>query len=1049
MRVSALQTGSAHWHRFLRTLLILCSVTGLGIRAGETETAKRTFNIAAGPAETALRTFAIQSQRELLYSTHVAHAVRTNAVQGEFTAEEALDRLLAGTVLVLSRMDGVLRITRDPAPRASRTATRVRQFFARPAPPSTEIEENLTITLSPFEVQTGRDTGYVATNTLAGSRLNTALSDTPASISVFTREFIEDIGATNVTEALEYSLNGAQDLTDATGNLITTNDLLLQFRGFTGASLGRNYFAWSLSSDSYNLERLDFSRGPNSILFGIGGPGGVLNASTKRAQIGADTHEVRFRIARFDDRRAHLDTSTTLVPGILAARVNLVYQDKKDWREFVGAERKGAALATTWRPLRNTVIRFDGEYGDVNQVVAQPWPAQERYQKWIDAGSVIAVRFGEPVSGTGANNSRQFVYDPESKLGPISWFGSRVSSAGPTAPSLGNNTAAVTDERILPRTSAVTGPGFRGDHYFYNYAVFIEQRVGSFALEAAFNRQSEQREQYRPQVFNDVALRFDVNAVLPNGEPNPNVGRLYTDGQLQVDYRDQVRDDYRLTGSYELDLRPHHRWLGKHIFSGLLARRDAWNRNDGLNEVNITPDVSASFPLDLTDPANLIRRRTYLDFSSSTASIRGLHDPRLHPISSHGVRSGLARIRDASTNELTRIDSKMAALQSTFLQGRFVFTGGLRVDHQRAWGSTSDLNGNGTSSDDRDPVTRTFPIRQRNARPTYAHGTTRTYGAVLHPTSWLSLFYNNANNFIPQAAERDIFGRPLGNRLGRGEDAGIRLQLLEGRITPSLVYYRTEEVNTAVGRDNAFINAIDTIWQTLGSTNRVAALASRDSQDNRGKGWEFELTANPTAQWRLSANLSRTDQRRANIQPRDGAYIEANRALWNHSGDLPAIILAAAIPPFDSQTGQPATIRTALRTVDQLYAGFRQAEGQSRRQLRKYQGNLFGSYDFAANAGWVSRWRVGGGLNYRGKAVVGYDTTRSNAPLYGSDYLLLNVMLARSFKLSSTLRLRVQLNVDNVLDESDPIIADANQDRVYRIILKAPRRWSLTTGISF
>ena len=58
-----------------------------------------------------------------------------------------------------------------------------------------------TIELSPFVVQSSRDTGYVATDTVAGSRLNTALVDTSAAIDIMTLEFLEDIAATTLEEA--------------------------------------------------------------------------------------------------------------------------------------------------------------------------------------------------------------------------------------------------------------------------------------------------------------------------------------------------------------------------------------------------------------------------------------------------------------------------------------------------------------------------------------------------------------------------------------------------------------------------------------------------------------------------------------------------------------------------------------------------------------------------------------------------------------------------------------------------------------------------------
>jgi outer membrane receptor protein involved in Fe transport len=99
--------------------------------------------------------------------------------------------------------------------------------------------------------------------------------------------------------------------------------------------------------------------------------------------------------------------------------------------------------------------------------------------------------------------------------------------------------------------------------------------------------------------------------------------------------------------------------------------------------------------------------------------------------------------------------------------------------------------------------------------------------------------------------------------------------------------------------------------------------------------------------------------------------------------------------------------------------------------------------------GWLRDLTVGGGANHRGKGVVGYDTTRNNEPIYGNAYTLANLMLARNFRLSPKVRLRVQFNIDNLLDEDDPIIVDADQIRAYRVILQTPRRWAVTTTFNF
>ncbi|MBI5771682.1 MAG: TonB-dependent receptor [Verrucomicrobia bacterium] len=1045
--------------------------------------AVRPFQVPAGDALETLRLVARQGGAEIVFLTEVVRGVRTPAVQGEFTMRAALDRLVAGTPLVVSidSRTGGLSVGRSPtvpahptnhaphdpasrhptmppAPSATRKLSIAALFAAlfttsSPAVAQTAAAAKPTgdeaVTLSPFEVRSDQDTGYTATSTLAGSRLNTALRDTPAAISVFTKEFLDDIGAINVTEALVYSLNGAIDTTDNTGNVITSNDLPLQFRGFTGASLGRNYFSWSLSSDSYNIERLDFSRGPNSILFGIGGPGGILNTTTKRARIGKTAETVGLRVASWEDYRGTIDLERTLAPGKLAARVNLLAQDRNGWREFDSMRRLAGALALTYRPLKNTEVRFDGEYGDVRQVVAQPWPAQERYVSWVNAGRVLSPTFGAAAAGTGASTARQPFYDPFSGLGPISLFNSRVTNAGPASPALGNNTAAITDPAILPRNATVSGPGFTSNFFYYNYGLFLEQRLGHLSVELAVNRQTEQRATARPQVFNDTSLYIDPNVQLPSGQPNPNVGKYYTTGRLNVNYLDQIRDDGRATASYELDLRQTHRWLGQHTFAGLWARRENRGHNDTLAEVNTTPSAAFFAPgtaaatiADLTQGANAITRRNTIDFSSSDPAKRGFHDPFKYWLTGqNGVTSGLARITDSTTNDVTRTDSMMAAFQSRLFADRLILTGGLRNDRQRAWLSTADFNGNGSTADERDPVTRLFPKRVRLAKANYSAGDTRTYGVVYHATKQLSLYYNNANNFIPQSSV-DINGRLLGNRHGEGEDMGVRVSLLDGRISGSVAYYKTADTNRNVGRDNAFINYINGIWGTLNQPEKSVTTASQDGQDTEGKGWEYDFTANPTPNWRLAVNFAQTRQVTAHIQPNNGAYVDANRALWLRS---------AALPITATGTGLPAnaTIGSAVTLIDALYAGFKQAEGQSRRQLREYTGNLFTTYRLPMQLARLNGLTLGAGANYRGKAVTGYDTTRNNAPLYGRPYTLVNAMLSTQLRLKGRQNLRLQLNVDNVLGEDKLIVTDADQIREYRYVFQTPRRWNLTSTLAF
>src|ERR1017187_5981722 len=78
---------------------------------------------------------------------------------------------------------------------------------AQTVAPVTPVVEDETINLSPFEVTARRDVGYQATESLAGTRIRTDLRDVGSAIQVVTKEFLQDIGATDSLSLLQYTTN--------------------------------------------------------------------------------------------------------------------------------------------------------------------------------------------------------------------------------------------------------------------------------------------------------------------------------------------------------------------------------------------------------------------------------------------------------------------------------------------------------------------------------------------------------------------------------------------------------------------------------------------------------------------------------------------------------------------------------------------------------------------------------------------------------------------------------------------------------------------------
>jgi outer membrane receptor protein involved in Fe transport len=196
------------------------------------------------------------------------------------------------------------------------------------------------VELSPFEVNTSRDVGYAAENTLAGSRLNARLRDTAGSVSVFTKEFLDDLAITDLQGVLDYSMNSELD-TNAwqAGNvqnpMISGENLLTRtsVRGLA-ASQGMDYFMSITNMDPYRVGRFEDTRGPNSILFGVGAPGGLLNQTSKTASLARNAGTLRYGAGSWSRSRTEFDLNRVLVRDRLALSVAAVHQENGGWRQF-------------------------------------------------------------------------------------------------------------------------------------------------------------------------------------------------------------------------------------------------------------------------------------------------------------------------------------------------------------------------------------------------------------------------------------------------------------------------------------------------------------------------------------------------------------------------------------------------------------------------------------------------------------------------------------------------------------------------------------------
>ena len=247
------------------------------------------------------------------------------------------------------------------------------------------------VKLSPFNVSTTKDSGYFAANTLAGSRMNTNIADLGSSISVITKQQFEDTASTDINDIFRYEVNTEGSLTYTQGTLSMRGDGVLdtnaggtrgnavesytnaganRVRGLGSPSSAINYYPsiGSVPFDAYNTQTVEISRGPNSMLFGLGSPAGIVNQSTAQAQLNKRSAQVQLRTDQYGSFRTSFNFNQGLIDDKLAIYGAAVYDDRRFDRKPAYDKTDRFYGAITYKPFEKTTIRFNAEqYNNENR----------------------------------------------------------------------------------------------------------------------------------------------------------------------------------------------------------------------------------------------------------------------------------------------------------------------------------------------------------------------------------------------------------------------------------------------------------------------------------------------------------------------------------------------------------------------------------------------------------------------------------------------------------------------------------------------------------
>lgn len=338
----------------------------------------------------------------------------------------------------------------------------------------------------------GTRIGYDLDSTRSATKTDTPLLDIPQSISIITSQLIGDQGMRSMADVVRYvpgvqmaQGEGHRDAPVMRGNA-TTADFFVD-----GIRDDVQYYR-----DLYNAERIEVLKGPNAMMFGRGGGGGVINRVTEQAN-GVTERGLTLTAGEYGQQRAAMDVGQA-VSDDLALRLNAMYEDSDDFREFKTVERYGMNPTATYDVSPDTSISLGYEHFDD--------------QRTVDRG-VPSVN-GEPIHGV----VKTFFGNPDASHSKVEI-----------------NLSSATVEHAFSPTLTLRNQTLYGDYDKFYENVFPGAVTGANVSLSGYNTATQ-----RENLFNQTNLTWETQT--------GSIGHTLLAG---MEVSRQTTDNFRETGFFD------------------------------------------------------------------------------------------------------------------------------------------------------------------------------------------------------------------------------------------------------------------------------------------------------------------------------------------------------------------------------------------------------------------------------------------------------------------------------------------------------------------
>jgi hypothetical protein len=888
------------------------------------------------------------------------------------------------------------------------------------------------IVLSPFEVTTSKDRGYAAGNTLSGGRVDTPIAITPGSISVMTKEFMDDFNITNMNDALQWTV-GMESGTLTPGSDpfgASTYGTLVRGAVFDSNFPQRNGSLYYGVADSYNSERFEFNRGPDTSIFGDGGPGGRQGSSAKRARLNYTATGLSAQIDTYKGYRGTMDYNKGF--DRFALRVNALRQNNRNFQDATDLKSNGITIDAVVKLGKNTTFIADYERkNERNNLWSKTmgdnthlWDGTTVNTNNASLGTTAVVNALGLSQVSATNDYLVWNFATNSLL---NYKGNQyvTRGLGYRIPWNGGYPFIPKFQRGIDKFFNLAPADAYAERDTGNWSYTLEHRAGNFFVQLGYWRNDFDVNTLYAQIFPNQ-YQLDVNRLLPDGiTPNPKFLKAYGEAQASTQYQQDFVREYKGLATYKF-------FVPKFFdFKQQLSTNFGWRRTRFEQRGNSWRWANNPAVADAQNVQNQVRYRVYWDDPRAQLSSIFTDPNKVAPA---GMKFVYIEEAPAVVNIRTLKYVSLIS-QTAFFNEKLAITGSLRRDDVRGdflprlsnTGAPDYKNIQGFQTANTHLLRHQIPVQ-------------KSAGVVTYPFPsryrWLSpigFVFNYASNIqqIPSTPNPLYDGSEVPLVTNTTRDYGVRYSMPDGLAYVTVSHYDTKQLNSNFGMGN--VGDMRNIWINLGYTDpehTASSLSYADLRSNKLEGWEVELTANPMPNLTFTVNYSHPLNYTISDSEQKKKIYADNIAEWTAGAKATAGTLLNGKRVID-----PTIIQQSILNIENSLNGL--TEGTLNNGSARHRINVAGRYGF--REGMLKGFGFNAGVVYRAHTKVGSRDPRLKFGLTDAatvtlaqtkeaayDYLWVAPYYTVSAGANYTRRFgkysaRFQINVANLLDNQDLI----------------------------